>query len=109
MDLISTFVRIVLNRTSSSVFTTVLLLSLWIASLNVFSALLLSYGCEKQPGIGQAPLALVQVMQQPRIGSSVGLSALLSSKPKKALGLRAQASFQLICSYPVVKTTRDRS
>jgi hypothetical protein len=48
-------------------------------------------------------------MKQPRIGLSVGLSALLSSKPKKALRLRAQASFQLFYSHPVMKITRDSS
>jgi hypothetical protein len=63
----------------------------------------------KQPEIGRAPPALIQAMKQPRIGLSVGLSALLSSKPEKALGLRAQASFQLFFSNPVVKTTWSRS
>jgi hypothetical protein len=49
MDLISTLVRIVLDRMSSSVFATILLLSLWVASSSVFSALLLSSGCENNP------------------------------------------------------------
>jgi hypothetical protein len=63
----------------------------------------------KQPGIGRVSLALIQAIQQPRIGLSVGLSALLSSKPEKASGLRAQASFQLFCCHPVVKTIWDKS
>jgi hypothetical protein len=109
MDLIFIHIRIVLDRTSSSLFATILLLFLWIASSSVFLALLLSFDLWKQIGIGRAPLALIQVVRTTQDRFECQPFCLTLIQASKDLGLRAQASFQLCCSHPVVKTTRDRS
>jgi hypothetical protein len=88
---------------SSSIFSTLSLLIYEIVSSSVFLALLLSSGCEKQPRIGRAPMALIQAVKTTRDRFECRLIRLTLIQAWKDLGLRAQASFQLFCSHPVVK------